>query len=94
MQPDSFLGSEVTGNNKKLYVKEAYVDADFYKIFGFRLIAGSPAIAPQTAVLTSETAERVFGKENPVGQTIAIDSNNFTITGILGKPAFSLTPQI
>lgn len=30
--------SEVTANNKKLYVKDAYVDADFYKIFGFSLI--------------------------------------------------------
>ena len=35
--------SEVTGNNKKLFVKEAFVDKDFYKIFGFRLISGSSA---------------------------------------------------
>jgi putative ABC transport system permease protein len=83
-----FSGSEVTGNNKKLYVKEAFVDEDFYKIFGFRLISGSPAIAPYTTVLTSETAERFFGKENPVGQTITIDSNNFTITGILRKSPY------
>ncbi|HEX8676306.1 MAG TPA: ABC transporter permease, partial [Segetibacter sp.] len=83
-----FSGSEVTGNNKKLYVKEAFVDEDFYKIFGFRLISGTPAIAPYTTVLTSETAERFFGKENPVGQTIIIDSNNFTITGILRKSPY------
>ncbi len=81
--------SEVTGNNKKLYMHEAFVDGDFYKIFGFRLISGSPATAPHTVVLTSETAERFFGKENPVGKTIAIgDSNDFTITGILGKPPY------
>lgn len=86
--PVHFSGSEVTGNNKKLYLREAFVNEDFYKIFGFRLISGSPAIAPQTAVLTSETAERFFGKENPVGQIIAIDSNNFTITGILDKPPY------
>lgn len=55
--------SEVTGNNKKLYVKEAFVDEDFYKIFGFRLISGSPAVSPQTVVLTSETAERFFGRK-------------------------------
>lgn len=80
---------EVTANNKKLYVKEAYVDADFYKIFGFRLISGSPAIAPKTVVLTNEAAERFFGKENPIGQTITIgNSDNFTITGILGKPPY------
>jgi len=84
-----FSYNEVTANNKKLSVKEAYVDADFYKIFGFRLISGSPATSPQTVVLTSQTAERFFGKENPIGQTITIGtSDNFTITGILGKPPF------
>ncbi len=84
-----FSYSEVTANNKKLSGKEAYVDADFYKIFGFRLVSGSPAIAPQTVVLTSQTAERFFGNENPIGHTITIGkSDNFTITGILGKPPF------
>lgn len=84
-----FSQDEVTANNKKLFVKEAYADSDFYKVFGFRLISGSPAIAPQTAVLTSETAQLFFGKENPIGQTMTIgDSVNFTITGILAKPPY------
>ena len=58
-----FRHDEVTANNKKLSVKEAYVDPDFYNIFGFKLISGSPAIRPQTVVLTKETAERFFGKK-------------------------------
>ena len=45
-----FANEEVNANNKKLTVKEAYVDVDFYKIFGFKLIAGSPATKRQTAV--------------------------------------------
>ncbi len=85
-----FSHDEVSANNKKLTVKEAYVDADFYKIFGFKLISGSPATNPQTLVLTAETAERFFGKENPVGQTITLGKSvDFVVTGILGKPPFS-----
>jgi putative ABC transport system permease protein len=37
----------------------------FYKIFGFKIVAGSPAIKPQTVVLTQETAKRFFGEEMP-----------------------------
>jgi putative ABC transport system permease protein len=82
-----FDQQQVTANDRQLSAKEAYVDEDFYKIFGFQLIAGSPAIKPQTTVLTNETAERFFGKENPIGKIITIgQSQNFLVTGILGKP--------
>src|SRR5437868_5941533 len=70
-------------------IKEAYVNADFYKIFGFKIIEGFPAIKPQTVVLTSETAERFFGKENAIGKVITIgQSQNFLVTGILDKPPY------
>ena len=84
-----FSNDEVTANGRKLPVKEAYVDPDFYKIFGFKLLSGYPATRPQTAILTSETAERFFGKQTPVGQIITIgNSVNFLVTGILSKPPF------
>lgn len=82
-----FSQEEVTANSKKLSVKEAYVDPDFYNMFGFKLLYGSPAVAAQTVVLTIETAEKFFGKANPIGQTITIGkSEAFLVTGILGKP--------
>ncbi|MCW3110130.1 MAG: hypothetical protein JWQ09_4636 [Segetibacter sp.] len=84
-----FSGYEVTVDDKKLSAKEAFVDADFYTIFGFKLISGTPATRPQTVVLTSETAERFFGKNNPIGQTITIGTSvGFLVTGVLGKPPF------
>ncbi|MBC7745947.1 MAG: ABC transporter permease, partial [Flavobacterium sp.] len=84
-----FSYDEVTANNKNLNAKEAYVDADFYKIFGFKLLSGSPATAPQTVVLTGETAKRFFGKENPIGQTISIGkSGEYMVTGILAEPKY------
>jgi putative ABC transport system permease protein len=82
-----FSQEEVTADEKKLSAKEAFVDADFYKIFGFKLISGSPATTPQTVVLTTETAERFFGKMEPIGRTIIIGKSvGFIVTGILGKP--------
>jgi putative ABC transport system permease protein len=84
-----FSHDEVNANDKKLLVKEAYADADFYKIFGFKLLTGTAAIRPQTVVLTSETAERFFGKEVPIGHVISIGtSNNFLVTGVLARPPF------
>ena len=85
-----FSIDEVFANNKMLRVKEAFVDADFYTIFGFSLSSGTPANSPNTVVLTSETAERFFGKTNAIGQVITIGkSNNLVVTGILEKPPFS-----
>src|SRR6476469_840294 len=84
-----FTNDEVAANDKKLFAKEAYVSADFYRIFGFKLLKGTAAITPQTVVLTSETAERFFGAEDPVGHVINIGtSDNFLVTGVLTKPPF------
>lgn len=81
-----FHSDEFTVYERRLSAKEAYVNPDFYSIFGFKLSSGQPAINPQTVVLTSETAERFFGKENPVGQIVSIDSSiNLTVTGVLEK---------
>ncbi len=82
-----FAQYEVTVDDKKLFSKGAFVDPDFYTIFGFELISGSPANGPQTVVLTSETAERFFGKSNPIGQSVTFGKSvGFLVTGILGKP--------
>src|SRR3954447_10593128 len=62
-----FDEEQITANQRQLSAKEAFVDPDFYKIFGFKIIEGSPSTKPQTVVLTHETAERFFGKENPIG---------------------------
>ena len=81
-----FHRDELTVNERKLFAIEAYVNTDFYKVFGFKLSSGQPAISPQTVVLTSETAERFFGKENPIGHVVSIDSSmNLLVTGVLEK---------
>lgn len=83
-----FSRDEVAVNDKKLGAKAAYVSEDFYKIFGFNVSKGTAAIKPQTVVITHETAEWFFGKENPIGQVVSIRDINFVVTGILEKPTY------
>lgn len=75
---------DINVNNKRLDATSYAVDPDFFSLFGFRLQTGSPATAPNTVVLTNETARRFFGKTNPIGQTILIsDLAPLTVTGVL-----------
>src|SRR4051812_39867705 len=77
-----FSSMALTGNDKKLPVKAAYVDSDFFSIFGFHLSSGAPTTKLQTVVLSQETAERFFGNKTAVGQVVTIgDSINFIVSG-------------
>jgi len=67
-------------------------DADFFKIFDFKLLKGNPSTVfdnPQSVVLTKETAQRYFGNKDPMQKTLQVrlgsDFYNFTVTGILAK---------
>ncbi len=62
--------NEVTSLLQKRHM---VVDANFFKIFSFDVISGDLRTAldgPNKVVLTSETAKKYFGNENPVGQTL------------------------
>ena len=67
------------------------VEPDFFDMFDFKWLAGSPASSladPRSAVLTQETAERYYGDwKNAIGKTIRLD-NFFVlkVTGILANP--------
>jgi len=54
--------------------KGLFVDRDFLQVFSFALLRGdrSAALAaPASIVLTNETARKLFGEEDPLGQTIS-----------------------
>ncbi len=56
-------------------------------MFDYQFVAGSPEGAltrPSTVVLTESLAKKVFGEENPVGQTIELnESDKFEVTGVI-----------
>ena len=68
----------------------AYADSGFFDVFSFDLFRGDPRTAlaaPFTVVLTESAAERYFGNEDPVGQTLPMFHGSwpepYTVTGIV-----------
>lgn len=83
------LRGDATYGNTNVPVTGFLVDPSFLSVFNFPLEKGNPATAlsePNNLILTAETAIRIFGKQEPLGQTITLGSyGEFTITGVL-KP--------
>ncbi len=67
-------------------------DSNFFSVFTFPAIAGNPQTALMdihSVVLSEETAEKYFGKQNPVGKTLDIKVDNmfqpFMVTAVIKK---------
>ena len=68
--------------------KFLYADSSFFRIFSFPLLKGNPSTAlnaPRQVVLTKSTAERYFGKENPIGKILNLenDKSQYVVTGLV-----------
>ncbi|HEV8284627.1 MAG TPA: ABC transporter permease [Chitinophagaceae bacterium] len=81
---------QMTYGEKRLYFSETlFVDSTFLDMFDFKLIKGDRKTVlkePKSAVLTESVAEKLFGKQDPLGKTITHyggDTSNFIVTGIL-----------
>lgn len=63
------------------------VDSTLFDIFTFPFVKGDPATAlncPNTIVLTSSTAKRYFGNEDPIGKILVAEERlNFEVTGVI-----------
>ena len=63
-----------------------YADPAFLEIFRFPLVAGNLEVAlaePNSLLLSREMAEKYFGEQDPVGETIQVNQKDFKITGVL-----------
>lgn len=77
--------------DKAFFEQNGYlVDSTFFRLFTFDFTAGNPAQAlnePYTVVLTKDLAEKLFGAENPLNQTIKVGDPSgeydFKVTGVL-----------
>jgi putative ABC transport system permease protein len=63
-------------------------DSSFFDIFSIPLLRGNPRkvlAEPYTVVLTEKIANKYFGKEDPIGKQLRInsDTNVYTITGVM-----------
>lgn len=92
------LGEQIvnaSGNNREFNLiteDQCYAaDPNFFEVFSFDFIEGNSVTAlqaPNTMVVTKETAQRYFGEKDPIGKTLDIKQNDntwisYTITGVL-----------
>jgi putative ABC transport system permease protein len=80
----------ITYEDERIYEKGFYfADATVFDVFDFELVRGNPAevlVAPNTVVISEETARKYFGNEDPVGKIITADLvYEFKITGVMKK---------
>ena len=68
----------------------AIADPEFLEIFEFNFIAGVPGDALRqsgSVILTEETAEQLFGNENPLGRGVVLAGFiDTTVTGVIESP--------
>ncbi len=62
-------------------------DPDVFGVFSFKMLKGDPQTAlvePNTAVITEDTAQRIFKAEDSIGKTIhGPDSKDYKVTGVV-----------
>ena len=72
--------------NQFLVEEAVVVDSNFLQIFDFALIEGTRRTAltnPYSIVLTEKTADRIFGSQSAIGQTLRREESDFQVTGII-----------
>ncbi len=85
---NSFSGEGVSGE-ARIGIKGLYANSAVFEVFGFELIKGSTERVlddPFKIVLKEDVAQKFFGKVDPLGKTLQIDSiGDFTVAGIIKK---------
>jgi len=73
--------------DKGFFVIGSFVDNDFFNMFSFPLLQGDISIVlnnPGSVVLTENLAHKLFGKINPIGETVKLNNNQtLHVTGVL-----------
>ncbi|MBS1529212.1 MAG: ABC transporter permease [Bacteroidetes bacterium] len=73
--------------------KAAYVDDQWFNMFHYDFVEGSPEEFiknPHSLILTQSGAKKYFGSKDPVGETVSIDSDNYQVQGVVkNNPANS-----
>jgi putative ABC transport system permease protein len=79
---------EISLNNESVKIdKICYIDPNFIKVFGIKLIEGNPETAlkdPFSLIITETTALKIFGQKQVLGKTITHNKKFvFTVTGLM-----------
>lgn len=87
--------SLVVGNQK--FLKDGhYIEPEAIEMFSLNVLSGdkNPLKEPYSIVLTEETAQTIFGKQDPIGKTIRLDNiSDLKVTAIVAKQPKNATLQ-
>ena len=87
--------SLVAGNQK--FLKNGhYIGPEAIEMFSLNILNGdkNPLKEPYSIVLTEETAQAIFGKQDPIGKTVKMDNvANLKVTAIVAKQPKNATLQ-
>lgn len=82
LSPDDGMVIEV--GEKKIEDKNLFIaDSSFFEIMSYEFLYGDPNNAlsdPNNLVITSTIAEKLFGKDNPIGKSVKFDRSGFDKT--------------
>ena len=81
---------KISSGNKSFFGTGSYVDPSFFKMFTFPFAQGDPDAAfsdPLSVVVTEDLADRLFGREDPMGKTLTYyafsQGIDLQVTGVL-----------
>lgn len=84
-----YLNGDASYGNVNVPIRGLIADPSFLQVFNFQLEKGNPSTAlsqPNNLILTHESAEKIFGSQEPLGQSISLSGyGEFVITGVLKK---------
>ena len=67
-------------------------DTTFFHFFNYRVLEGSLSLdSPHDVILTDVYAEKLFGKESPIGKNIYFDGKMLTVSGVIEQPVCKTT---
>ncbi len=85
--PRSISVREPQGDRTFEIERALFADSTAHDVLGFDFLYGDPATAldqPFSVVLTDETAQRIFGKQNPMGRQLQFANQAvFTVSGVV-----------
>ena len=82
------LGKDNVISNEQNFAANVLVaDSTFFHFFDYPLVAGEASLnAPDDAILNRNFAEKVFGKESPIGKSLNFNNKAVTIRGVIDQP--------
>lgn len=78
--------------NRTYTVDMLAVDSAFFRFFSYPVTAGMVEMpGDDTAILTRDFAERLFGKENPIGKVLVYGEKTVVVRGVIDVPSCKTT---